>query len=170
MVHVALGFLVADGVQHLLHAGHPQGEHVQHLGFPPAEQGRAVRPVEHPHLGGQGADLFGGAPVEAHPFLQQALPHLGFHQRVKSPAYLIGSRPFFPSGLRGLGELLLDALFEIRLGLCALRFIGDAHQFRRAGGGGFGDPFQGFGGVIDEGGPLPDLFSDLRLQIGLDVH
>ena len=51
MVHVALFFLGADGVDHLVHAGHPECCHVEHLGLPPLEQPRAVSGREYAHTG-----------------------------------------------------------------------------------------------------------------------
>jgi hypothetical protein len=42
VVHVALAVVDTDRVEHLLHPGHAQGRHAQHLGLAPLEEAIAV--------------------------------------------------------------------------------------------------------------------------------
>ena len=53
VVQVALVGVRADGVEHLVHAGHGQRGDGEHLGLTPLEQARAVRRGQHAHLGRQ---------------------------------------------------------------------------------------------------------------------
>ena len=75
VVHVPLVVVGGDGVEQLVHAGHAQGGHVEHLGLAPLEQGRAVGRREQVHLGRQRADLGGGPTVDAEALLHDALAH-----------------------------------------------------------------------------------------------
>ena len=73
MVHVALVLVRRDGVEQLVHPGHAQGRHVEHLGLAPLEERRAVGCGEEVDLGRERADLGGGATVDAQPLLHDAL-------------------------------------------------------------------------------------------------
>ena len=64
MVHVPLGVVRGDGVEQLVHAGHAQRGHVQHLSLAPLEQGRAVGRREQVDLGRQRPDVGSGATVD----------------------------------------------------------------------------------------------------------
>src|SRR5580692_9089784 len=64
-VHVALGALGVERVDHLLHAEHVQRAHAQDLRLAPLEQSRAVHPRQHVRLGAELADV--GEPAAIHP-------------------------------------------------------------------------------------------------------
>ena len=73
MVHVALVLVGGDGVEQLVHPGHAQGGHVEHLGLAPLEEGRAVGGREQVDLGRQWPDLGGGPAVDAEALLHDPL-------------------------------------------------------------------------------------------------
>ena len=65
VVHVALGALRVERVDHLLHPEHVQRGDAQDLGLAPLEQRRAVHPGQHARLGGQLPDVGQAAAVDA---------------------------------------------------------------------------------------------------------
>ena len=73
VVHVPLRLHRGDGVEQLVHPGHAQGRDVEHLGLAALEQRRAVGRREEVDLGGQRADVGGGAPVDAEALLDDPL-------------------------------------------------------------------------------------------------
>ncbi len=75
VVHVALGGVAPEAVEHLLHAGHAQRGHVEDLGLTPLEQAGAVRRGDQVDLRGQGAHVAGAATVDADALLDDALAH-----------------------------------------------------------------------------------------------
>ena len=57
VVHVALLVVDADRVEELVHAGHAERAHVEHLGLAPLEQARAVSGGDDADLGADGPDV-----------------------------------------------------------------------------------------------------------------
>ena len=64
-----------ERVDHLRHAQHAQGRHVQDLGVAAAEQRGAVRLLQHADLRRERPDLGGRAPVQADALVDHALAH-----------------------------------------------------------------------------------------------
>ena len=94
VVHVALGVFERDRVEHLLHAQHAQGGHVEHLGLAPLEEAGAVGSWHHPHLDGDRPDVADPAAVEADALSTTRSPHHLLGDRS-------GRRAWPPAGLRG---------------------------------------------------------------------
>ena len=97
VVHVALGALRVERVDHLLHAEHVQRGDAQDLGLAALEQRRAVHPGQHADLGRERPDVGQAAAVDAEPVVDDPLAD-----------QLLGQRP------DGGADLLLAALELLR--------------------------------------------------------
>ena len=161
-MHEPLALLVADGVEHLLHAGHAERQHVEHLRLPPGEQGGAVGAFEHVHFGGQRPDLGGGAPVHPDAFGQDPLAHHLLDQGPQSPPRLGG-------GLFVLCELLRHPFPQGRLGGGPLPLVDETNQLGHSVRGQLLDRPVDLIGVVDERRPLPDFPALRRSQLELQV-
>ena len=73
VVHVALGLDRGDRVEQLVHPGHAERGHVEHLGLATLEQRRAVGGREQVDLGREGPDVGGAPAVDPHALLDDAL-------------------------------------------------------------------------------------------------
>ena len=91
MVHVALFFVDADGVDHLVHARHPEGGHVEDLGLAPLEQARAVSGRDYAHPGTERPQVTGAPAVDAHAFLDDPLAHQVLGEGADGCGYLLFS-------------------------------------------------------------------------------
>jgi len=140
-----------DGVEQLVHPGHAQGGHVEHLGLTPLEQGRAVGRGEQVHLGRERTDLRGGAAVDAQALLHDPLAD-----------QLLGQAPHcgldLTAALGELGGHRLDD--ERRGGVQGLVALGLGHDGVGLGDGVGADsldPLEDVVLVVGEGGVRDDL-------------
>ena len=124
VVHVALGALRVERVDHLLHPEHVQRGDAQDLGLAALEQRRAVHPRQHARLGGQLPDVGQAAAVDAQAVADDPLPDQLLGQRAERaadlllPALELAASRSVASGLDpvGLGLALLLARDRQRLG------------------------------------------------------
>jgi hypothetical protein len=75
VVHVALGRLRSDRVDHLVHLRHRHREHVQDLGLTALEESRAVCGRDQADLGRDRAQIGRTTSVDAHSLTDHALAH-----------------------------------------------------------------------------------------------
>ena len=75
MVHVPLGVLEVERVDHLVHPEHPERRDVQDLRVAALEQRRPVRPGQEADVRRERTDVLGVRAVEADALLDHARPH-----------------------------------------------------------------------------------------------
>ncbi len=164
VVHVPLGVLEGEGVQHLLHLQHPQGGDVEDLGLAPLEEPGSVGSSHHADLGAQGANLGGSPSVETHTLVDDALSHQVLEDRLEGTAGL---------GLAlivvlGEPELAQSRLQRLVLGAVAILLVGDLDDRRQLGLRNGADSLQDLVGVVDGDRPLDFLLGDLGGQLVLE--
>ena len=145
MVHVALLVDGVDPVDHLIHPRRAQRRDVQHLGLTPLEQPRAVGGLHHPDVGSQRADVGRPPPIDAHPVIHDPGADDALGERADGGGDLLVG----PLDLgKAVGQRLGYLLFGLRLGLLALRLVGDGHGRGQLVGARLGHCCFNLGGVV----------------------
>ena len=149
VVDVALGraaqLVEAD---ELLHAGHAEGQHAEHLGLTPLEETGAVGGRQDLHLGRQRPDVGGAAAVDPETLVDDPAADDLLLQRPERRLDLLGAAG---EGLRLLGRAdhrEQQALEDLVEPVVALGLVGDGHRLRGAGGGLLGDRLEHIGVVV----------------------
>ena len=175
VVHVALALDDVDAVDHLVHAGHAQGGHVDHVGFAPLEEARAVHAGQHAHFRGQRTQVLGTTTVDAETLVHDAATHQALGQAASGRLDLL-------VGVTQLGEagqqLRQHSGAHLAFSLVALGLARDGDDRRHPLGGGSFHRRVDLGRVVDllveahdrlgPTGLLDQLF--LQLDQVLDVH
>ena len=164
MMHVPLALLVADRVEELLHAGHAEREHVQHLGLAPGEESGSVGAAENVDLGGERSYLGAGAAIHADAVTEDAVAHRLLDNCLERPDALRREFRLLP-----LFEQVDHLLLENRLGGVALGLVGNLDHPGYPVGHQLAHPFVNLIGVVEEHRPVPDLLACHRPQFRLQV-
>ncbi len=131
-----------------------------------------MRGGDEPDVGGQGADVGGGAAVDPDAFLDDPGPH---HLLLQGPEGLLDlSGPVGERGVVGAGQLGRDRGFDLVEAGVARRLVGDRHRFGGLGAHRVGDGVEDVvvvveprlvGDLIDGAAGLLDLVDQLELEV-----
>ena len=165
MVHVTLGLLESEGVQHLLHLEHAQSRYVQDLGLTTLEQSRPVGPLDGTNLDGQRPDVGGASSVKTNAVFDHPVTGDLLENRLEGS---LGLRQAIGVVLRKtrLGD---DSLEKLCFGVLTLALAGNGDNSTQLGSGCGFDHGIDLIAVVDYDGPLGGRDRHGRSQLELEI-